>query len=93
MTFLISRPDSHFVGPNRSLGIRRCYEHTMPTGQGDIDNFVKFFLDTIDGIFFSNDRNVVTILASKLYTTAPRGRIIFNVRHCNMNVVNLVDED
>ena len=49
VTFLIKRPDSHFVRPNRILGIRCCYENTMPTGQGDIDNYVNFFLDSIDG--------------------------------------------
>jgi Holliday junction resolvase RusA-like endonuclease len=91
VTFLISRPDSHFVGPNRSLGIHPRYERSMPTVQGDIDNYMKFFLDAIDGIFFSNDRDVVTISASKLYTTEQRGRIIFNIRHRDMNIVNLIN--
>jgi Holliday junction resolvase RusA-like endonuclease len=87
VTFLISRPNNHFHGRNRSLGIHPRFENLMPTTQGDIDNFVKFFLDAIDGIFFSNDRNVVAITASKLFTIEPHGCTIFNIRRCIMDIV------
>jgi Holliday junction resolvase RusA-like endonuclease len=93
VTFLLSRPDNHFHGRNRSLGIHPHFENTMPTTQGDIDNFVKFFLDAIDGIFYSNDRNVVAITASKLFTIEPQGRTIFNIRRRIMDIINLVDDD
>jgi hypothetical protein len=89
---LISRPNNHFHGRNRSLGIHPRFENLLTT-QGDIDNFVKFFLDAIDGIFFSNDRNVVAITASKLFTIEPHGRTIFNICRRIMDIVNLVDDD
>jgi hypothetical protein len=52
LTFLIKHPISHFVNGHRSNGLRELYQHTMPTTQGDINNYIKFFLDAIDGIFF-----------------------------------------
>jgi Holliday junction resolvase RusA-like endonuclease len=54
LTFLIKRPISHFVNGNWSNGLRELYQHTRPTTQGDINNYVKFFLDAIDGIFFGS---------------------------------------
>jgi Holliday junction resolvase RusA-like endonuclease len=91
ITFLISRPNSHFIGNNRNNGIDPSHEAKMPTTQGDIDNFIKFFLDAIDGIFVMDDRYVVKITALKLFTTEQDGRTVFNVRHHDMNIVNLVD--
>jgi Holliday junction resolvase RusA-like endonuclease len=93
LTFLIKRPISHFVNGNRSNGLRELYQHTMPTTQGDIDNYVKFFLDAIDGIFFRNDRDVVSIKATKLYCNESHGRIIYNIRPYVVNEVLIDDEN
>lgn len=43
VTFIISRPDCHFVGDDRDGGVLPNYAHAMPTVQGDIDNFASFF--------------------------------------------------
>ena len=91
VTFLINRPISHFTQKKRSQGIRPNFEMSMPMVQGDIDNFVKLFLDSIQGIFFRNDRDVVTISASKLYTNEPRGRTVYSIRHHEMNIVDLIN--
>lgn len=93
VTFMISRPDNHFVGNNRDRGIRPDFEHTSPTAQGDIDNFMKFFLDAIKGIFYNDDRNVIASRATKLFTTDPNGRYVFYVRHCEMEIVNLIENN
>jgi Holliday junction resolvase RusA-like endonuclease len=91
VTFLISRPINHFIQKNRNNGIDPRFERTMPTTQGDIDNFVKFFLDAIDGTFFTNDRDVVVITASKLYTTEAIGRVVFNVRQHETEIIDLTE--
>ena len=44
------------------------------TAKGDIDNFVKFVQDALQGTFYPNDKNIVTIYAEKIgYTHAEVG--------------------
>jgi Holliday junction resolvase RusA-like endonuclease len=94
LTFFINRPRCHFVNGDRSCDVRARYQNIMPTTSGDIDNYCKFFLDAIDGVFFSNDRNVVQIKATKLYCNGNGGRTIFNIRPYKVNTINLtVDEE
>jgi Holliday junction resolvase RusA-like endonuclease len=93
LTFLIKRPISHFVNGNRSNGLRESYQNRMPTTSGDIDNYVKFFLDAIDGIFFQNDRDVISIKAMKLYCNESRGRIIYNIRPYVVSVISIDNEN
>lgn len=90
VTFLVSRPKYHFIQGDRSRGICPRFDGVMPTVQGDIDNFVKFFLDAIHGIFFRDDRDVVRITASKLFTNEARGRIVYNICRYEMNIVDLL---
>lgn len=93
VTFMISRPASHFVGNDRNRGIRPEFECIFPTTQGDVDNFLKFFLDAINGIFYNDDRDVVSITTSKLFTTNPIGRYVFNVRRRVIEIVDLTNND
>ena len=93
LTFLIRRPQSHFVCGDRNRGFRPQYEDAMPTTTGDIDNYVKFVLDAIEGIFFGNDRNVVQVSAIKLYCNRRRGRVIFNICPFAMQTIVVNDEN
>ena len=93
MTFFIKRPNSHFINGNRTNDVRASYQNTMPTTSGDIDNYVKFFLDAIDGIFYQNDREVVSIKAMKIYSNGSHGRIIYKIRPFIMNTVTIDAED
>ena len=52
----------------------------MPTTLGNIDNYCKFFLDAIDIVFFSNDKNIVQIKAT-------------NIRPYTVNILNLTDNE
>ena len=88
LSFYIRRPSHHFVNGDRTSDIRAQFENTMPTTTGDIDNYVKFFLDATNGIFFPDDRNVVSITASKHYCRGP-GRTVYNIRRYEMNLVDL----
>jgi Holliday junction resolvase RusA-like endonuclease len=90
VTFIVSRPDSHFVGGDRDHGVRPDFERTPPTVQGDLDNFLKFFLDAMNGILYSDDRNVVTISASKLFTANRNGRVVFRIDRRDIDIVDLV---
>jgi Holliday junction resolvase RusA-like endonuclease len=91
VAFLIKRPLCHFVNGDRSNGLRNMYKNAMPTTQGDLDNYVKFFLDAIDGIFFRNDRDVVSMQAIKLYCNGSHGRIIYKIRPYVVDVVSIDD--
>lgn len=88
LSFHIRRPSHHFVNGDRTRDIRQQFLDAMPTTTGDIDNYVKFFLDAINGIFFRDDRNVVSITASKYYCRGT-GRTVYNIRSYEMNLVDL----
>lgn len=91
VTFLIRRPICHFVGGDRNGSIREQYVNAMPTTLGDIDNYVKFFLDAIEGVFYGNDRNVVQVRAIKLYCNGNNGRVKFSIRP--FEIVTIDDEN
>ena len=91
LTFLIRRPASHFINGDRGR-LRDNFQNLIPTTTGDIDNYVKFFLDAIDGLFFRNDRDVVSIKATKLYCNSSHGRIVYNVRPYIVNTITIDSE-
>jgi Holliday junction resolvase RusA-like endonuclease len=93
LTFLISRPISHFEGGNRNNDIRPQFRNVLPTTTGDIDNYVKFFMDSVDGIIYHNDRNVVQIRALKLYCNSSRGSTIFKIRPYENITISIDDND
>jgi hypothetical protein len=47
ITFCIRRPNSHFVNSKRNRGLRTNTPRTYVVGKLDLDNLVKFTLDTI----------------------------------------------
>ena len=63
MMFIFKRPKSHF-NRSGSLKSRAKKEHTS---KPDIDNLVKFVLDSLSSNFFEDDRQVVSINALKVY--------------------------
>jgi Holliday junction resolvase RusA-like endonuclease len=89
VTFLIRRPNSHFISGSRRNGILPEFLYSMPTTTGDLDNYVKFILDVIDGIFFGNDRDVVQLIAKKFYTDTTMGQTMFIVNPYRMEIIDL----
>ena len=43
----------------------------------DLDNFIKFVLDALEGTFFTNDSRIVAINAIKVFTENPKTIVIF----------------
>lgn len=66
--FLLRRPDNHFRGKQRlsdrlKLSARRSL---YPAIKPDIDNLAKFVLDSIKGIAFADDSQVVHLVLYKM---------------------------
>jgi Holliday junction resolvase RusA-like endonuclease len=53
--FYLSRP--------RSISKKREFPTTRP----DIDNYIKLIFDALDGVLFSNDSQIIRLLARKQY--------------------------
>ncbi len=47
---------------------------------GDIDNFLKFYLDCGNGLLWDDDRHIISVVATKCYDAVPCTQII--VQEC-----------
>ena len=47
-------------------------ENTYCNNNSDIDNYIKAILDSLNGVYFMDDRQVVEVFASKKYSNEPR---------------------
>ena len=56
-------------------------ENTYCNNNSDIDNYIKAMLDSLNGVYFIDDRQVVEIFASKKYSNEPR--ILFKMMEIN----------
>ena len=62
--FSMARPSSHF----RSNGqIKNRFKDAVPIKRPDLDNLVKGILDAMNGFIYLDDKQIVTITASKIY--------------------------
>ena len=75
VVFRFKRPKSHF---NKS-GLRASAPlHCTSASHGDIEKLVRSTHDALNGVLFDDDRQVVSLVASKRYCeeTEPPGAII-----------------
>jgi len=56
-------------------------ENTYCNNNSDIDNYIKAILDSLNGVYFVDDRQVVEVFASKKYSNEPR--ILFTMMEIN----------
>ena len=56
-------------------------ENTYCNNNSDIDNYIKAILDSLNGVYFVDDRQVVEVFASKKYSNEPR--ILFKMMEMN----------
>ena len=47
-------------------------ENTYCNNNSDIDNYIKAILDSLNGVYFMDDRQVVEVFASKKYSNEPQ---------------------
>ena len=70
--YSLRRPLFHYRGRNRDNGVVPCrVTRGHPTAGGDLDNLVKFTLDALQGSLFPNDRQIVQIAATKVFSEDP----------------------
>lgn len=76
MRFYTQRPKSHF----RSNGQLSAKATGFPIGRPDVDNMVKFVLDCLNGCTWTDDAQVVTMVALKLFAKEGKPRTEIEIR-------------
>jgi Holliday junction resolvase RusA-like endonuclease len=67
IVFRLKRPKSHFVGSKPGPGrIKSDAPGKFHVSRTDIDNLAKFVLDSLNGILYEDDRQVVSLKAIKM---------------------------
>ena len=78
LVYVVPRPNYLFIGNDRASGVVKPQYHSRNINynnkQGDIDNFVKFTLDSISRrLILMNDKQVVRIEATKMFEKTNEG--------------------
>ena len=66
ITFCYKRPASHFRSKNK----QKILKDNVPffkSSKADLDNLIKFVCDALNGVFYKDDSQVVSLHARKLY--------------------------
>ena len=66
LIFCYKRPRSHFRSKNKKLILKE----DAPLYKGskaDIDNLSKFYIDAMNGVFYKDDAQIVTLRADKVW--------------------------
>lgn len=75
ITLFMPRPKAHY----RTGKYRNELKQTAPhkhTKRPDIDNFIKFCLDSLNGVFFTDDSQVWKLTTAKVYDNKPRTEVV-----------------
>jgi Holliday junction resolvase RusA-like endonuclease len=68
IVFYLKRPLKHFVGSKPGPGrMRDSAPHQTSVTRMDVDNLAKFVLDSLNGLLYEDDRQVVSLHITKLY--------------------------
>ena len=67
IVFRIKRPKKHFVGNIAGGVLKESAQKTIFIGKPDVDNLEKFVLDSLNGVLYDGDSQVVTLNATKMY--------------------------
>lgn len=67
----IDRPKSHF-GTGRNSDKVKESAPAYPISRPDIDNYIKFVLDALNGVFYKDDSQVVYLESIKEYNQEPK---------------------
>ena len=64
--FLLRRPNDHFVAGKR-VKLKHSAPRGYAIGRGDVYNLAKFVLDCLNELLYKDDRNVVSLICSKMW--------------------------
>ncbi len=67
----IDRPKSHF-GTGRNSDKVKESAPAYPISRPDLDNYIKFVFDALNGVFYKDDSQVVHTESIKEYSTEPK---------------------
>ncbi len=82
VAFWCQRPLTHF-GTGKNAGIlKERYRKAYMMSNFDIDNLTKFILDSMNGVFFKDDRQIFFVEAGKYYANTPE----------NVGIVIIIEE-
>jgi Holliday junction resolvase RusA-like endonuclease len=65
-SFYFSRPKSHYKG-GKYCDILKSGAGKWKVSRPDLDNLEKFILDSLNGVYFKDDRQVVSMASQKQY--------------------------
>ena len=75
MTFYMDRPKNHY-GTGKNADKLKPSAPVWHIARPDIDNFIKFIMDALNGTYWRDDSQICLISAKKIYTgMAPRTEI------------------
>lgn len=79
--FFTQRPSGHY-GTGRNAGLLKDSAPTRPAKRPDVDKWVRHLLDAMTGVVYTDDGQVVSLLATKEYaegSTPPRTEVEVSV--------------
>jgi Holliday junction resolvase RusA-like endonuclease len=66
LVFRLKRPKIHFVASRPGAGRLKDTAPTTAVGKADVDNLAKFVLDSLNGVAYEDDQQIVSLHAIKL---------------------------
>jgi Holliday junction resolvase RusA-like endonuclease len=73
--FGLNKSDYNKSGPNKN-GVRKLSGEIRPTRKPDGDNIAKIILDSLNGIAYADDSQVVSLTVNKLYAKTPKVELV-----------------
>jgi Holliday junction resolvase RusA-like endonuclease len=65
--FRFARPTSHYGTGKNSDVIKPCHVLILKDNKPDLDNLVKFVLDSLNGVFWQDDAQITNLEAKKIW--------------------------
>lgn len=75
ITFYMPRPKSHYR-TGKHAGELKDSAPFYHTSKSDIDNLIKFVMDSLNGVYYKDDKQIYGISAWKIYDENPRTDIV-----------------
>ena len=75
LTFHLGRPKNHY-GSGKNSEMLKDSAPEWHSSKPDCDNLAKFVLDSLNGVFYTDDAKISCLGTRKLYSDRPRTEII-----------------